>query len=209
MLNDGCDLPQDFAFFDGFALLSATASRMSVLKAAALTSSPSWMSIARRTFPSRLELKAATDPAVVRPGRSAHPLPLFDDIGISFLDEFAHSAEGFPAPVSELRDALRDELRCRLSFARGLLFHVVILLSPAQTRVSVPHDPAELAPDAAYTKVSVAQTLLSVLSQGAASDIANHVSWRSQSHPTAPPLPSVMNPRLSLETSARPRLSRE
>jgi hypothetical protein len=52
--------PQDFAFFDGFdlpALFRATACRTSALKAASSTSSPSWMSIARRAFPSRLELK--------------------------------------------------------------------------------------------------------------------------------------------------------
>src|SRR5882724_3903910 len=53
-------IPQDFAFFAGFdlpALLRATAWRMSALKADSSTSSPSWMSIARRAFPSRLELK--------------------------------------------------------------------------------------------------------------------------------------------------------
>src|SRR5213079_1329800 len=50
----------DFAFFEGFdlpQLLRATAWRTSALKADSSTSSPSWMSIARRTFPSRLELK--------------------------------------------------------------------------------------------------------------------------------------------------------
>src|SRR5205807_959285 len=49
-----------FAFFEGFdltELLRATAWRTSALKADASISSPSWMSIARRTFPSRLELK--------------------------------------------------------------------------------------------------------------------------------------------------------
>src|SRR4029079_10922259 len=49
-----------FALVDGFdfpELLSATAWRTSALKADAFTSSPSWMSIARRVFPSRLELK--------------------------------------------------------------------------------------------------------------------------------------------------------
>src|SRR3954452_14251928 len=53
-------IPQDFAFFEGFDLpepLRATAWRTSVLKADSSTSSPSWMSIARRAFPSRLELK--------------------------------------------------------------------------------------------------------------------------------------------------------
>src|SRR5438093_1360552 len=51
---------QDFAFFEGFdspELLRATAWRTSALNADSSTSSPSWMSIARRTFPSRLELK--------------------------------------------------------------------------------------------------------------------------------------------------------
>src|SRR5215831_7589107 len=40
-----------------FVLLRTTAWRISALKADSSTSSPSWMSIARRTFPSRLELK--------------------------------------------------------------------------------------------------------------------------------------------------------
>src|SRR5437016_5256699 len=51
---------QDFAFFEGFdlpELLRATAWRTSALKAGSSTSSPAWMSIARRTFPSRLALK--------------------------------------------------------------------------------------------------------------------------------------------------------
>jgi hypothetical protein len=42
----------------------------------------------------------------VRPNRSAHPLPLLDDIRVCFLDELAHSAEGFPAPVSEFGDSV-------------------------------------------------------------------------------------------------------
>src|SRR5439155_16962230 len=56
-------VPQDFAFFAGFdlaELLRATAWRTSALKEDSSTSSPSWMSIARRTFPSRLELKRRT-----------------------------------------------------------------------------------------------------------------------------------------------------
>src|SRR5438132_4287833 len=51
---------QDFPFFEGFDLpewLRATAWRTSALNADSSTSSPSRMSIARRTFPSRLELK--------------------------------------------------------------------------------------------------------------------------------------------------------
>src|SRR5439155_13397822 len=47
-------------YFEGFDLrdlLRVTAWRTSALNADSSTSSPSWMSIARRTFPSRLELK--------------------------------------------------------------------------------------------------------------------------------------------------------
>src|SRR5438876_4944394 len=70
---------------------------------------------------------ASADDAVMRPNRSAHPLPLLDDVRVCFLDELAHSAEGFPAPVPELGDSFRDELRCRLTLARARLFHVLIL----------------------------------------------------------------------------------
>src|SRR5258708_3777272 len=51
---------EDFAFFEAFdlpELLRATAWRTSALKADLSASSPSWKSIARRTFPTRLELK--------------------------------------------------------------------------------------------------------------------------------------------------------
>src|SRR5207302_2309490 len=70
---------------------------------------------------------ASADDAVVRPNRSAHPLPLLDDVRVCLLDELAHSAEGFPAPVPEFGDSVRDELRCRLALARARLFHVLIL----------------------------------------------------------------------------------
>src|SRR5258706_9024887 len=73
---------------------------------------------------------ASADDAVVRPNRRAHPLPLLDDVRVRFLDELAHSAEGFPAPVPELGDSFRDELRCRLALARARLFHVLILKLP-------------------------------------------------------------------------------
>ena len=33
------------------------------------------------------------------------PLPLLDDIRVCFLDELAHSAESFPAPVPEFGDS--------------------------------------------------------------------------------------------------------
>ena len=58
------------------------------------------------------------------PGLVGDPLPLLDDVRVCFLDELAHSAEGFPAPVPELGDSFRDELRCRLALARARLFHV-------------------------------------------------------------------------------------
>src|SRR2546422_3499698 len=75
---------------------------------------------------------ASADDAVVRPNRSArtlrfHPLPLLDDVRVCFLDELAHSAEGFPAPVPEFGDSFRDGLRCRLALARPRLLHVLIL----------------------------------------------------------------------------------
>src|SRR5204863_5094184 len=70
---------------------------------------------------------ASADDAVVRPDRSAHPLPLLDDVRVCFLDEPAHSAEGFPAPVPELGDSFRDELRRRSVLARVRLVHVLIL----------------------------------------------------------------------------------
>src|SRR5678816_3442094 len=65
---------------------------------------------------------ASADDAVVRPDRGAgpgrfHPLPLLDDVGVGLLDERAHSAEGFPAPVPEFDDSFRDEIRCRLALA--------------------------------------------------------------------------------------------
>src|SRR5437870_394518 len=75
---------------------------------------------------------AGADDAVMRPNRSGrtlrfHPLPLLDDVRVCLLDELAHSAESFPAPVPELGDSFRDELRCPLALARVRLFHVLIL----------------------------------------------------------------------------------
>src|SRR5437762_6437976 len=71
---------------------------------------------------------ASADDAVVRPDRSAHPLPLLDDVRVCVRDERAHSAEGFPAPVPEVGDSFRDELRCRLALARARRFHVLIVV---------------------------------------------------------------------------------
>src|SRR2546428_2163991 len=68
---------------------------------------------------------AGANDAVVGPNRSAHPLPLLDDVRVCFLDELAHSAESFPTPIPELGDSFRDEVRCRLALARARLFHVL------------------------------------------------------------------------------------
>src|SRR5436853_2465962 len=81
---------------------------------------------------------ASADDAVVRPNRSAHPLPLLDDVRVCFLDELAHSAQGFPAPVPEFGDSCRDQLRCRLALARAPLFHVLIL---KVSEISIPLSP--------------------------------------------------------------------
>src|SRR5258708_35542329 len=56
---------------------------------------------------------ASADDAVVRPNRGAgfgwfDPLPFLDDARVCFLDELAHSAEGFPTPVPEFGDSFRD-----------------------------------------------------------------------------------------------------
>src|SRR5712672_1810732 len=77
---------------------------------------------------------ASADDAVVRPNRSAPPLPLLDDVRVCLLDELPHSAEGSPAPVPEFGDSFRDELRCRLVLARARLFHVLILEVPEKHR---------------------------------------------------------------------------
>jgi len=123
---------QDFAFFEALdspALLRATAWRTSALKADSSITSPSWMSIARRTLPSRLELKrragsfsdappgegqlrdilvgfACTDVAIVRPHRRAHPLPLLDDVRVGILDERA-------PPTGACADSRSDPTRLR------------------------------------------------------------------------------------------------
>ena len=65
---------------------------------------------------------ASADDAVVRPHRSAHPLPLLGDVRVCLFDELAHSADGFPAPVAEFGDSFRDELRRRRVLARVRMF---------------------------------------------------------------------------------------
>ena len=87
--------------------------------------------MARRTLPSRLELKrpagsfkrrtlrkrqlddalvrlSRADDAAVRADGSSHPFPLFDDLWIGLVDDRAHPREHLAAPVAELLDALVD-----------------------------------------------------------------------------------------------------
>src|SRR5258705_6949294 len=49
---------------------------------------------------------ACADDALVRPHRSAHPLPLLEDVRDCFLDKLAHSGKGLPAPVPEFGNSL-------------------------------------------------------------------------------------------------------
>src|SRR5205814_7111607 len=75
---------------------------------------------------------ASADDSVVLPCGSArvrrlHPLHFLDDVRVCLLDELAHPAQGLPAPVPELGDSLRDELRCRRILAHARCFHVRIL----------------------------------------------------------------------------------
>src|SRR6266536_2015540 len=85
-MGDGCPIQARFwlewDFRRGFGLLlslrlSATAARMRSFKAASSTLSPSWMSMARLTFPSRLELN--------RPEGSFNAAPLGNVILTTFL----------------------------------------------------------------------------------------------------------------------------
>jgi len=49
----------------------------------------------------RVGLAGADDP-VVRPDRSAPPLPLLDDLGVSFKNQPAHPGQGLSAPIAQL-----------------------------------------------------------------------------------------------------------
>src|SRR3954471_16534239 len=70
---------------------------------------------------------AGADDALVRPDRRAHPLPLFDDVRVGILDQRAHSTESFAAPVAEILDPFRDQLRCRPFLAHARFLHGLIL----------------------------------------------------------------------------------
>src|SRR5215831_2223878 len=83
----------------------------------------------------RLVRLAGADDPVVRPDRSAHPLPLLHDVRVCLFDELAHPVQGLPAPVPELGDSFVNQLRCRLALGRTRLFHVLLLKLPNSSRM--------------------------------------------------------------------------
>ena len=117
---------------------SATAARMSAFRASPSTWSPSWKSMARLWFPSRLALKrcarvierrahgkreldralvsfAGADQAAAGPARDPKrvggllPFALLDDLGIGFPDQRAEAGKHLSAPVGELLDSCVDQ----------------------------------------------------------------------------------------------------
>ena len=68
--------------------------------------------LAKVSFTQLLVALAGADDAVVLPNRHATPFPRFDTPGPR-PDQLAHPAEGFPAPITELGDSVRDQFRCR------------------------------------------------------------------------------------------------
>ncbi len=75
-----------------------TAARTRAFNAFSSIFSPSWKSMARLVFPSKL---ARADDAVVLPHRNPSPLPLLDDLGIGCLDQDTEPAEHRAPPVAE------------------------------------------------------------------------------------------------------------
>src|SRR6188472_4094874 len=82
-------------------VLRATAARMSALNSPASTFSPSWMSIARLVFPSRLALKSLAGSGSVAPlanvsfttdlyGSPVQMMPSCDQVGVPGLFAFTH-----------------------------------------------------------------------------------------------------------------------
>src|SRR5512146_1476953 len=56
----------------------------------------------------RVRLPGADNP-VVRPDRSAHPLPLLGHLGVGFQDQRPHAGQRLPAPSPQVADPLVDE----------------------------------------------------------------------------------------------------
>src|ERR1043166_599727 len=121
---------------------------MRSFKAASSNLSPSWMSMARLTFPSRLELNRAAGSFNAAPLANVilttflyvspvQTMPLWDQTGvpgdfglahfhsfnlrICLVYDFAHFRERIPAPVPKFLDLLINSSRGR--FNRGGFFH--------------------------------------------------------------------------------------
>ena len=130
------------------AELAATAARMSCLKAASLIFSPSRRSIARRVFPSRLELKSfpgvfdggsakegelhnllvrfpCADAAVMGPDGGSHPFPLLLDVGVGIVDELTDMSEGLPSPIPQLLNPFGDVRGSGLAIRMTRRLHVL------------------------------------------------------------------------------------
>ena len=125
---------------------------MSALNASASIFSPSWMSMARRVLPSRLELKRCdgsgdtgptcerqlddlrvrlpgADNPVVRPDRSAPPLHLFCYLRVGFQDQRPHVGQSLPAPSPQVGDPLVDEPGSRFPGRLLKIAHIFSFLS--------------------------------------------------------------------------------
>jgi site-specific DNA recombinase len=78
-----------------------------------------------------VRLPRAHDAAVGEDG-SSPPLHLFDDLRVCLMDDFAHSRERLPTPVSKFLDPFVDE--CRSGFHLYRLFHIHLHFSGAGGR---------------------------------------------------------------------------
>ena len=149
-----CSLALGFGLFLPLRL-SATAARMRSFKAASSTLSPSWMSMARLTFPSRLELNRPEGSFNAAPLANVilttflyvspvQTMPPWDQTGVpgdfglthfhsstisgsACVYDCAHFRERLPAPVPKFLDLRVDYRRGR--FHRDGLFHVQLQLS--------------------------------------------------------------------------------
>src|ERR1700730_14046257 len=109
---------------------------MSCLKAASSIFSPSWRSIARRVFPSRLELKSYGGSG----GLWLLPFPLLLDVGVGIVDELTDMSEGLSSPIPQLLNPLGDA-RGGLGIRATGRFHV---LSDPAFRQPAPADLFEI-----------------------------------------------------------------
>jgi len=94
-----------------------------------------------------VRLPSADDPAVRKDGNSRRcllgPLPLFNDLRICRVYDFAHLGERSPAPVTQFFDPCVDY--CRSRFHRNGLFHVQLhVLHPNVVALRVTPQPAQV-----------------------------------------------------------------